>query len=122
MAGGDWLMVRGQPEILRTPAYPLFLALLQLGFGRFALATAAVCLQAMVFATAMITAWTCRRLTGSSLGAAIGLGLAACCISQNSTAVRLLSESLFTLLLTSFLALLVVWLDRPSCGLPLSPD
>ncbi len=101
VASGDWLMVKDRPEILRTPGYPWFLALLQLGFGRFAMAAAVVCQQAMIFATAMITAGMCQRLTRSSLGAVIGLGLAACCISQNSIALHIFSEPLFTLLLTS---------------------
>ena len=114
MASGDWLMVKDPPEILRTPGYPCFLALLQLVFGRLAMAMAVVSQQAMVFATALITAWMCRRLTGSSLGAAIGLGLTACCISQNSIALHIFSEPLFTLLLTGFVALLVVWLDQPA--------
>ena len=122
VASGDWLMVKDRPEILRTPGYPWFLALLQLGFGRFAMAAAVVCQQAMIFATAMITAGMCQRLTRSSLGAVIGLGLAACCISQNSIALHIFSEPLFTLLLTASVALLVVWLDRPDCASRRRPD
>ena len=75
MAGGDWLMAHGFVEIIRTPGYPFFLALLQLAFGRYSLVAAVVCQQCMVFATAMVAAWIDARISGSRLG-----GLSAWCL------------------------------------------
>jgi hypothetical protein len=114
MASGDWLMVRGDVETIRTPGYPCFLALLQLAFGRHAMIAAIVCQQLMVLLSAIVAAWMCRRISGSWLGGLIGLALGLFCFSQNAVAGYLLSDTLFELLLTLSFAALVAWLDRPA--------
>ena len=114
MAGGDSLTAHGFVEIIRTPGYPFFLALLQLAFGRYSLVAAVVCEQCMVFATAMVAAWMWARISGSRLGGLCGLVLGLFWISQNSVANRLLSDTLFGLLLTLTVAVFVAWCERPA--------
>ena len=69
MAGGDWLLVRDDVEMVRTPGYPFFLALIQLVFGRYALVATVVSQELMVFATALLAAWICSHVSGSRWGA-----------------------------------------------------
>ena len=114
MASGDWLMARGDVETIRTPGYPFLLALFQLGFGHHALIAATVCQQLMVFATAMVLAWVCARISGTWLGGLCGLTLGLFCVSQNAVAEYLLSDTLFGLLLTLAVAMLVAWFERPT--------
>ena len=116
VVSGDWLMVRGDVETVRTPGYPWFLALFQLVFGRHALIAATVCQQLMVFATAMVAAWIVRRISGTWLGGLCGLTLGLFCVSQNAVADYLLSDTFFGLLLTLAVAVLVAWFERPAAG------
>lgn len=114
MIDGDWLMVRGAPEVIRTPGYPLFLALFQLAFGRYALVMVVVAQQTMVFLTALLAGWMCRRVTGSTLGLVLGLTFGLACVSQNAIAVQALSDTLFCLVLTTLVAVLFAWADHPT--------
>ena len=114
MASGDWLLAQGEVETIRTPGYPLFLALCQVVFGRHALIAATVCQQFMVFATAMVSAWICARISGTWLGGLCGLALGLFCVSQNAVADYLLSDTLFALLLTLAVAALIAWFERPA--------
>ena len=114
MASGDWLLVKDGIELLRTPGYPLFGAIFQIAFGRYALVAITLGQQAMVLATAMITAWICRRVSGSDWGGFLGLVLSLLCVSRHGVALYLLSDTLFCLLLTSAVALLVAWQQQPS--------
>jgi len=114
MASGDWLLARGEVETIRTPGYPLFLALFQVAFGRHALIAATVCQQLMVFLTAMLAAWICTWVGGGWLGGLWGLTLGMFCVSQNSVANYLISDTLFGLLLTLAVAMLMPWFERPA--------
>ena len=114
MASGDWLLARGEVEMIRTPGYPAVLALFQMLFGHHALIAAIVCQQLMVFATAMLAAWISARVSGSWLGGLCGLALGLLCVSQNAVADRLLSDTLFALLLTLAVAALTAWFQRPA--------
>jgi hypothetical protein len=113
MVSGDWLMARNVVETVRTPGYPLLLALFQLAFGHHALIAAVVCQQFMVFADAMLAAWMCARVSGTRLGGVLGLMLGLLCCSQNSVATCLVSDTLFTLLLTLAVATQIAWCERP---------
>ena len=114
MASGDWLLARGEVETIRTPGYPALLALLQMLFGHHALIAVTVCQQLMVFATAMLAAWISARVSGNWLGGLCGLTLGLFCVSQNSVADRLVSDTLFGLLLTLAVAALIAWFRRPT--------
>jgi hypothetical protein len=117
MVDGDWLMAQGDVETIRTPGYPFFLALLQLLFGRHALIAAAVLQQLMVLATAMLSGWMSARITRSWVGGACGLLLGLFCVSQNAVGDYLLSDTLFTFLLTLSFAALIAWFEWPSTTL-----
>jgi hypothetical protein len=114
IADGDWLMTKGEVETIRTPGYPLFLALNKLAFGRYALIAATVFQQAMVFAMALASAWICIRISGTWIGGFCGLTLGLFCVSQNAVAAYMLSDTLFALLLTLAVAALVAWFERPT--------
>jgi 4-amino-4-deoxy-L-arabinose transferase-like glycosyltransferase len=113
MASGDWLLARGELETIRTPGYPLFLALFQIAFGHYALIAASIGQQLMVFTTVMLAAWISARISGSWLGGLCGLALGLFCVSQDAVADYMLSDTLFTLLLTLAVAALVAWFERP---------
>ena len=111
---GDWLLSKDSIEVIRTPGYPLFVAIFQTVFGSYALVAITLCQQVMVFATALITAGICRRVSGSRWGGILGLILGLVCVSQNGVALYLLSDTLFCLLLTIAVAMLVAWQQRPT--------
>ena len=114
MLHGDWLAVAGRPETIRTPGYPVVLVTFQFLFGRYALVAATVFQQIVVLVTALLTAWICFRATGSRLGGLTGLLLPLFCISQNSVATLLLSDTAFGLTVTASVAALMAWVDRPT--------
>ncbi len=120
MAAGDWLLARGDVETIRTPGYPGFLAFFQVVFGRHALIAATACQQFMVFATAMVAAWMCARISGAWIGGICGLALGLFCVSQNAVADYLLSDSLFGLLLTLAVAVLIAWFERPAATMAIA--
>jgi hypothetical protein len=114
MTGGDWLMAQGEVETIRTPGYPLFLAACRLALGRNALIAVTVLQQLMVLATAMLAAVISARISGKFSGGLCGLALGLFCVSQNSVADYLLSDTLFGFLLTLSVAGLIAWLERPT--------
>jgi len=114
MRQGDWLLVSGTPEVRRTPGYPLFLLPFQALAGSHAMAAVFVVQELMVVLTALIVGWMCWRTTGSRTAACVGLFLSLACVSQNSIAQSLLSDTLLCLLVTSTWACLIVWLERPT--------
>jgi hypothetical protein len=114
VAEGDWMIARGVPEVIRTPGYPVFLGLNRMVFGRYGLVAATCIQQLLVVVVALIAAGMCRRVNGSRLGGLLGLAIGLFCVSQNCIADRLFSETLFNVLLTAAMALLLAWIDRPT--------
>jgi hypothetical protein len=62
----------------------------------------------------MLAAWISARVSGNWLGGLCGLTLGLFCVSQNSVADRLVSDTLFGLLLTLAVAALIAWFRRPT--------
>jgi 4-amino-4-deoxy-L-arabinose transferase-like glycosyltransferase len=116
MIGGDWLMIATEPEVVRTPAYPFFLALCRMVFGVHALTAAIALQQSFILITVLLTAWVCRRLTGSKLAAIVALVLGLFCTSHNSIAMGASSDVLLGLSLLATVTLWILWWERPAAG------
>jgi hypothetical protein len=116
MRHGDWALAKPVPEVRRTPGYSLFLLPFQALAGSHALAAATVAQELMVVATALVAAWICWLSGGGRLGALIALALALVCVSQNSVAQYLVSDTLLCLLIALMVAAAVAWLNRPTAA------
>jgi hypothetical protein len=119
MAGGDWL-IREPPSAFRTPLYPAYVACWRLVAGRSALQGAIVGQHLMGVATSLLTGWMCARLTGNRWMFAAGYLLSLLCLGRLQLDNLLMSEPLFTLLLTGHAALVVLWCQRPRRRLALA--
>ncbi len=113
---GDWALVNPTPEVRRTPGYSFFLLPFQALAGSHAMAALLIVQELMVVATALVGAWICRQATGSRLGALIAMALSLFCVSQNSVAQYLLSDTVLCLLITLCIAAVATWLDRPTAA------
>ena len=108
IAGGHgFQLTRGgalAPDLDRTPLYPLFVALFGTGWDR--VPAVLIAQHAIVILTALLTAWWARRRVGSDLAATVAFVIVAFDLTTMTYASYLLTESLFTLLLTTAL---VTW-------------
>lgn len=111
---GDWLL-RERACALRPPALPIFVAVMQAAFGEYALVAISVVQHLFVFATALMTAWICAKVSRSRAGALIGLALSFCCISRSCFAVYVIADNPLCMVLILYLAVLLAWLRKPSC-------
>lgn len=113
MASGDvWL--RENLVSYLTPGQPAFLAFCQSVFGRYALAAASALQHAMVVLTSLITAWMCGRVSGNRWVALAGLVVSAFCLARPFYANAVLTETLFTFLITAHLALAIRYQRHPT--------
>lgn len=113
MASGDvWL--RDNLVSYLTPGQPAFLAFCQSVFGRYALAAASALQHAMVVLTSLITAWMCGRVSGNRWVALAGLAVSAFCLARPFYANAVLTETLFTFLITAHLALAIRYQRHPT--------
>jgi hypothetical protein len=102
VAGGD-VWMRHNPVAFRTPGYPWFLGALQAVGGESAW-FAAVAVQYMaVWLTTLATGWWAYRLTGRPWLGLVALAVCLLSAGRASYAGVLLTETLFTLLLTLLL-------------------
>lgn len=113
IASGD-LWMRQNPVSYLTPGQPVFLAFCQITFGSFALVAASALQHIMVVLTALVTAWMCGRISENRWVALCGLGLSACCLARPFYANAVLTETLFTFLITLHLAIVLQYQRSPS--------
>lgn len=113
IASGDVWMRENLVSYL-TPGQPAFLAFCQAVFGRYALAAASGLQHAMVVLTALLTAWMCGRLSANRWVALAGLTVSACCIARPYYANAVLTETLFTFLITFHLAVAIHYQRSPT--------
>ena len=114
VAAGDWLLLRDSPEIVRTPAYPYYVAFFQATCGAHALAAAIVAQHLMLLGNVALAAWTCWRLTSNKNSLLISLALSLACFSCWGVAVQLFSDTLLSFQLALSIALIVAWRQSPS--------
>jgi 4-amino-4-deoxy-L-arabinose transferase-like glycosyltransferase len=114
MLHGDLALVAGKPNVDRTPGYPLFLMPFQAFAARHALATATIAQELLVVAVAMATSWMCWRITKARLSVLLSLTISLFCVSQNSVAQHLLSDTLLCFFVTLSIACVIAWFERPN--------
>ena len=115
LAHGDWLL-RERSLAFRPPGLPAYLAIMQTAFGRYAVIAVTVLQLLLDFCMALVTAWMCAKAAGNRMGALIGLALSLCCVSRSCFMVYVLADNLLCVILTSYAAVLLAWLLRPSLG------
>jgi hypothetical protein len=110
---GDWWW-QNDPIAFRTPGYPAFLALFQSSLGKYAMMSAIGFQHICVMTTSITTAWVCGRITKSGRATIAAYGLSIICISRGWSANLLLTETVFTLLLTLLLAADIYYREHAS--------
>ena len=112
-AHGDWLL-RERGWAFRPPGLPVYLAIMQTAFGRYAVIAVTVFQLLLDFCMALVTAWMCAKVLRNRVGALIGLALSLCCVSRSCFMVYVLADNLLCVVLTLYAAVLLAWLSRPS--------
>ena len=113
VANGDIFLV-DQPQAFRPFFYPLFLGFCQYLFGSFALIAAVAFQQVWLWATALLVAWLCVRLTKHELHGAVALLLGVMCFRRHYIATQMFSDNLLGLLLAGSVVVLFLWLEKPT--------
>jgi hypothetical protein len=113
VATGDWLLMPGSADC-RTPLYPLFVGTLRWLFASDALIAVAVVQHGLQIVTGLLTALICWRVSGSRAIALVGYALSVLCLTRPWFANVLLTESMFTLLLTATVAAVAAYHHQPS--------
>jgi len=99
VAAGDVWMTQNAMA-LRTPGYPWFLGSMQFAFREYGWQAAVIAQYAAVWLTTVLTGWWTWRITGNAW---IAVGAIAICVispARASHASVLLTETLFTLVIT----------------------
>ncbi len=109
--GHFWEAVSANPLLMRTPGYPVFLALVQLATGNMTWAVAAA--QNILSLVLLLPVYlTSRRLAGQQ-AARWAAGFCAASVLYFSLAFAVLTETLCVFLLAWFVFLAVRWLEKP---------
>ena len=112
VATGDLWMQRDAVPY-RTPLYLVFLGLFQFIFDQRALCATVVAQHVLVLGTSILAGCLSVQLCRQRWAFLLGYALSAMCLARTWYANTILSESLFTFLLTLTLVVLVKYLDRP---------
>jgi 4-amino-4-deoxy-L-arabinose transferase-like glycosyltransferase len=113
---GDWLLLRDPAEVARTPGYLLYVAFFQATCGDRALAAAIVAQHLLLFGGSLLACRACWQLTRTRSAVLLCLALSLSCISAHGVAVCLLSDTLFSFLLTLCVACMTAWFQSPSAA------
>jgi 4-amino-4-deoxy-L-arabinose transferase-like glycosyltransferase len=116
IAAGDWLLLRDEPVVERTPGYLLFVACFRATCGARAHAMAIVAQQLLLLASVVVTCWVCWRLNKTKTSVLLALVCCAPCMSSHGVAVYLLSDTLLAFTVTLCIAAAVAWSQLPSVG------
>lgn len=112
---GDLLMVE-EPIAYRTPGYPWLLATIRFASGSWALPMVIVAQGALLIMTSALAAVLAWQLTGERFAATLALLAMLPTISAATYAAAVLTETLFTTLLTAHLVSIIHYSRRPTTG------
>ncbi len=112
IAEGD-LWLQQVDNAHRTPGYPAFIAIFRATLGEHALCGLIATQHLFSVLTSLLTGWICWRVTGRPWGAVCGWLISALCLTRPWFAGAVLTETLFTFLLTLHVACVVAYLHRP---------
>ena len=115
VAAGDWLQRTGGIDY-RTPLYPTFVALHRRWLGDHSLVALVFSQHVLLLGANLITAWVCWRVSRSRWVGLLAFGFAEMSLLRDWAANVVLTEALFTFLLTAAIAALVMYHQRPSLG------
>ncbi len=110
--GQMWEAVSAAPMLLRTPGYPLFLALVQLAAGNLTWAVAAI--QNFLSLFLLIPVYLTARLLANQTAARWAAGFCAASVLYFTLSFAVLTETLCTFLLAWFVYLTVRFLLQPT--------
>lgn len=109
--GHLWEAVSATPMLLRTPGYPVFLALVQLISGNMTWAVAAA--QNILSVCMLLPVYLAERKLGGIFAARWAAGFCAASVLYFSLSFAVLTETLCAFLLAWFVFLALCWLDNP---------
>ncbi len=109
MAEGDWWLQQVD-NAHRTPGYPAVIAIYRVALGDRALFGLIATQHLLCVLTSLLTGWICWRISGRVAVAAVGLLLCSLCLTRPWFACTVLTETLFTFLLTLHLACAIEYL------------
>jgi hypothetical protein len=113
VAKGDWLQLAEKVDY-RTPLYPVFLAVMQSLFGKYALMATVIAQHLLHMGCSLMTTWACYVISRSRLVALAGYALSVSCVTRAWYANVTLAGSLFMFFLTAMVLSLVMYYRRPS--------
>lgn len=113
VAAGDWLLL-GSDVYYRTPLYPMFLGVFQYVFGEQALAAVVVTQHLLMLAANLLVALICWQTTRNRTATLLAYGLSVLCLTRSSFCNGIITEPLFTFLLTATVWSLSCYHRRPS--------
>ena len=109
--GSLWEAISSSPMLLRTPGYPVFLALVQLVGGNMTWAVAAA--QNILSFCLLLPVYLSARRVGSVGTARLAAGFCAISVLYFTLSFAVLTETLCVFLLAWFVFLVLCWLDHP---------
>ena len=115
VAAGDWLQRSGRLDY-RTPLYPMFVAVPRRFCGEYAHMAVVISQHVLLLCANGVTAFICWRVSRNGWAALAGYALAVLSLTRAWYANLVLTEALFTLLLTAAVGALVEYHQRPTVG------